>query len=93
MAPRLVHIPSDFIARVDARRGASLLGDKAWSVVFDTSKLRRVVPGYEARVPFAEGVRASIAWLEADPARQRIDANEGAEKVLAAWRRAMATLE
>ena len=80
VAPRLVHIPSDFIARIDARRGASLLGDKAWSVVFDTSKLRRVVPGYEARVPFAEGVRASIAWLEADPARQRIDANEGADE-------------
>ena len=93
VAPRLVHIPSDFIASIDARRGASLLGDKAWSVVFDTSKLRRVVPGYEARVPFAEGVRASIAWLEADPSRQRIDANEAAEKVLAAWRRAMAALE
>lgn len=93
VSPRLVHIPSDFIARIDARRGASLLGDKAWSVVFDTSKLRRVVPGYEARVPFAEGVRASIAWLEADPARQRIEANEGAEKVLAAWGRAMAALE
>ena len=93
VAPRLVHIPSDVIARIDARRGASLLGDKAWSVVFDTSKLRRVVPGYKARVPFAEGVRASIAWLEADPARQRIDANEGATKVLDAWRRAMATLE
>jgi nucleoside-diphosphate-sugar epimerase len=92
VAPRLVHIPSDVIARIDARRGASLLGDKAWSAVFDTSKLRRVVPGYQARVPFAEGVRASIAWLEADPSRQRIDANEAAEKVLAAWSRAMAAL-
>jgi nucleoside-diphosphate-sugar epimerase len=92
VAPRLVHIPSDVIARIDARRGASLLGDKAWSAVFDLSKLRRVVPSYATRVPFAEGVRASIAWLEADPARQRIDANEAAEKVLAAWRRAMAAL-
>ena len=93
VTPRLVHVPSDVIARIDARRGASLLGDKAWSLVFDTSKLRRVVPGYRARVPFAEGVRASIAWLEADPARQHIDANEASERVLAAWRRAMAALE
>jgi nucleoside-diphosphate-sugar epimerase len=93
VTPRLVHIPTDVIARIDARRGASLLGDKAWSLVFDTSKLRRVVPRFEIRVPFAEGVRASIAWLEADPARQRIDANEGAEKVLAAWHRAMAALD
>ena len=80
-------------AHIDARRGASLLGDKAWSLVFDTSKLRRVVPGHRARVPFAEGVRASIAWFEADPARQRIDANETVERVLTAWSRAMAALE
>ena len=93
VTPRLVHVPSDVIARIDARRGASLLGDKAWSLVFDTSKLRRVVPGFSARVPFADGVRASIAWLEADPTRQRTSANETSERVLAAWRRAMAALE
>jgi nucleoside-diphosphate-sugar epimerase len=89
---RLVHIPSAFIARVDAERGASLLGDKAWSSVFDNSKVRRLVPGYRAEVPFAEGVRASIGWLEADPARQRIEANATVERILAAWNRALATL-
>ncbi|MEO8076605.1 MAG: NAD-dependent epimerase/dehydratase family protein [Acidobacteriota bacterium] len=83
--PRLVHIPSDFIARIDARRGASLLGDKAWSVVFDNSKLRSVVPGFRARVRFEDGVRASIAWLDADSARQHIDANESVERILAAY--------
>jgi nucleoside-diphosphate-sugar epimerase len=92
VVPRIVHVPTDFIARVDARRGASLLGDKAWSVVFDNAKVRRVVPGFRARVPFAEGVRASIAWLEADPARQRLDANETVERILMAWHRAMAAM-
>lgn len=86
---KIVHVPSDFIARVDERRGASLLGDKAWSTVFDNAKVRRLVPGFRARVPFAEGVRASIEWLEADPARQKIDANETVERILAAWTRAM----
>ena len=90
--PRIVHVPSEFIARIDARRGASLLGDKAWSLVFDNSKLRRVVPGFRARVPFEEGVRASIAWFEADPARQRIEANESVERILGAWHRAMAAV-
>jgi nucleoside-diphosphate-sugar epimerase len=87
---RLVHVPSDFIARIDARRGASLLGDKAWSTLFDNAKVRRLVPGFVARVPFAQGVRASIAWLEAEEGRQRIDANDTIEKILDAWRRAMA---
>jgi nucleoside-diphosphate-sugar epimerase len=85
-----VHVPSEFIARVDARRGGSLLGDKAWSAVFDNSKLKRLVPGFAARVPFAEGVRRSIEWIEADPSRQILDANATVEAVLAAWRRAEA---
>jgi nucleoside-diphosphate-sugar epimerase len=88
--PHLVHVPSEFIARIDPRRGASLLGDKAWSVIFDNAKLRRLVPDSRARIPFEDGVRRSIAWLEADPARQRLDANDGVERILAAWRRAMA---
>jgi nucleoside-diphosphate-sugar epimerase len=91
--PRLVHVPSDVIARIDPRRGDSLLGDKAWSLVFDNSKLRSVLPGFRAQVDFQTGVARSIRWLEADPARQRIDANESVERILAAWRRAMAALE
>jgi nucleoside-diphosphate-sugar epimerase len=92
VAPRIVHVPSEFIARVDPRRGASLLGDKAWSLVFDNSKLRRLVPGFRARIPFEAGVRRSIAWLEADPTRQRLEADASVERILAAWRRAMDAL-
>jgi len=90
---RLVHVPSDVIARIDARRGASLLGDKAWSTIFDNTKARRLATGWKARVPFAEGVRASIAWVEADPARQKIEANETVERILATWARAEAAIE
>lgn len=91
--PRLVHVPTDVIARIDPGRGASLLGDKAWSTVFDNTKVKRAVPGFEARTRFETGVRASITWLEADPARQRIDANETVERILAAWKRAMSALD
>jgi nucleoside-diphosphate-sugar epimerase len=90
--PRLVHVPSDVIARIDPRRGDSLLGDKAWSLVFDNSKLRSVVPDFRAEVCFEAGVARSLRWLEADPGRQRLDANESVERILAAWRRAMAAL-
>ncbi len=31
------------------------------------------MPGWEAVVPFAEGVARSLAWFEADPARKIID--------------------
>ena len=72
--PRIVHVPSDAIAAVDPEWGAGLLGDKAHSMVFDTTKLRWVVPDFAATIPFERGAREIVAWHDADPARRRVDA-------------------
>ena len=75
---RIVHVPSDAIAAADPEWGAGLLGDKAHSMVFDNSKLRSVVPGWRAVIPFERGAREIADWYLADPARQvpdeRLDA-------------------
>jgi nucleoside-diphosphate-sugar epimerase len=71
--PELLHVPSEVIASFDARTGASLLGDKAYSLVYDNSKIKRAVPGFEATVSFAEGMRRSIAWFDADPSRRTVN--------------------
>ena len=85
---RIVHVPSDAIAAADAAWGAGLLGDKAHSMVFDNSKLRSVVPGYRAEIPFEQGARDIIAWYDGDPARQRTDARLDAvmDKLVATYR-------
>jgi hypothetical protein len=57
----------------DPHLEGSLVGDKANSVVFDNSKLKRFVPGWKAKVSYAEGVRRTVEWLSADPARQVVD--------------------
>lgn len=72
--PRIVHVPSDAIAAADAGWGAGLLGDKAHSMVFDTTKLRRVVPEFTTTIRFEEGARQIVAWHDADPARRVVDA-------------------
>jgi nucleoside-diphosphate-sugar epimerase len=69
----LVHVPTDAFAGADPEAWAGLWGDKSHSVVFDNSKVRSLVPGWKAVVPFAEGVRESVAWFDADPARQEVD--------------------
>jgi nucleoside-diphosphate-sugar epimerase len=71
---RIIHVPSDAIAAADPDWGAGLLGDKAHSMVFDNSKLRSVVPGYLATIPFEQGAREIVAWHDEDPSRQQIDA-------------------
>jgi nucleoside-diphosphate-sugar epimerase len=84
---RLVHVPSDAIAAADPDWGAGLLGDKAHSMVFDNTKLRRVVPGWRAVIPFEQGARQIAGWYLADPARQVTDQALDAvmDKLAAAW--------
>ncbi len=69
----IVHVTSEAIAAADPEWGAGLLGDKAHSMVFDNSKLRSVVPGYRAVIPFEQGAREIVAWHDGDPGRQRAD--------------------
>ncbi|HET91022.1 MAG TPA: SDR family oxidoreductase [Chloroflexi bacterium] len=74
--PRLVHVPSELIAAYDPERGPGLLGDKAHSVIFDNSKIKRVVPDYVASIPFSRGAKEIVAWYDADPARRTISAED-----------------
>lgn len=91
-APHFVHIPSDFlIACVPALEG-TLLGDKAVSAVFDNTKIKRLVPGFAAKTRFADGIRRTIAWFDADPERQQIDdaTNQRWDRLAAAYAHACA---
>ena len=87
--PQIVHIPSDFLAACIPESRGSLIGDKAVSVVFDNSKIKRFVPGYCATIPFTQGIRRTIAWFDADPARRQIDdeANARWDKLIDAYER------
>ncbi len=76
--PKIVHIPSDFIVACLPHMEGTLIGDKAVSVVFDNSKIKRFVPDYLATTRFAQGIRQSLAWFDADPARKLIDAEANA---------------
>jgi nucleoside-diphosphate-sugar epimerase len=87
---KLVHIPSEFINLFDARIGAGLLGDKSFSSVFDNSKIKRAVPGFQATIPFSEGIRKSLDWFQADASRQVVNAamNQLMDRIIQAYRSA-----
>lgn len=89
--PKLVHIPSDFIVACVPEKEGTLIGDKSVSVVFDNSKIKRFVPGYCATTSFAQGVRQSLAWFQADPDRKVIDdaLNATHDKLIAAYEKGL----
>jgi nucleoside-diphosphate-sugar epimerase len=80
VTPRIVHVPSDAIAAADPEWGAGLLGDKAHSMVFDNAKVKALVPGYVATIPFHQGAREIVTWFDEDPSRQVVD--EHLDKVM-----------
>lgn len=94
-SPRIVHIPSDFIARVNSGIGASLLGDKAKSILFDNAKIKYFVPDYLATISFREGIRRTLNWFETDIARQNIDtkSNNFFDRCLTAYQRGLGAIE
>jgi len=88
-----VHIASDFICDVAdtigwERMRGNLLGDKAVSTIFDNSKIKRFVPGFEAKITFKEGIKKTVQWFEAYPSRMVIDEgnNRLIDTVLKAYR-------
>ncbi len=87
-APRVVHVPSDIIARLEPGLGAGLLGDKTYCAVFDNTKIKRAVPGFQASIPFHAGVRRSVAWFMADPKRRAVDPalDKAIDHILSDWK-------
>jgi nucleoside-diphosphate-sugar epimerase len=74
----IVHLPSEVIARHDPEWGDSLLGDKTHSMIFDNSKIRRLVPDFACTVPFSRGAEEIMAYYDADPARRIVDQKQDA---------------
>ena len=63
-----VHVASEFLdACSDYDFAGSLLGDKANTVVFDNSKLKRLVPGFTATVRADQGIRSTVEYVLSHP--------------------------
>ena len=88
--PNIVHVPSELIAAYWPHAVGSLIGDKANSVVFDNSKIRRFVPDFHCEVNWAQGLRQAIAWHESHPEFQELDdeMNQVMDRIVLAYRRA-----
>lgn len=70
-----IHVSSEFL---DASSDAydfkgGLIGDKANTVVFDNQKLKRLVPGFTAKVRYDQGIRQTVEYILSHPEYQRED--------------------
>ena len=88
------HVSTDFLIATGDKYGfdftGSLKGDKSVSVVFDNSKLKRLVPDMTTHVRFDMGVRIALDYVLSHPECQVEDPefDEWCDKVIAAVEKA-----
>ncbi len=87
VTPKIVHIPSDTLAKAHPDYLGGLIGDKANSVIFDNTKVKRLVPEYKAVVRFDQGIRQTLAYIEQHPEHQGEDKefDEWTDKMIEAY--------
>lgn len=61
--PKIVHIPTDVLSRLRPELYGGLMGDKAHTVLFDNSKIKRAVPDFAATTRFDQGVRQTLEYI------------------------------
>lgn len=84
--PRLVHIPTDLLLRVAPRRAWICAVNFSFNNIFDNTAARTDL-GFRYTVPFVEGVRRTVAWLDARGQIEDSDADPFEDRVVAAWER------
>ena len=58
------HVPSDWLNAVGPYDfEGTLLGDKACTVIFDNSKIKRAVPDFKAAVRADQGIRSTVRYI------------------------------
>ena len=91
-----IHVSSEFLAACGPYDfTGSLIGDKANTVVFDNSKLKRLVPGFTATVRADQGIRDTVAYVLSHPECQREDPDfdDWCDKVARAMKQAVKAVQ
>lgn len=89
------HVSSYFLAKAGEKYGydfqGDLIGDKAVTVVFDNTKLKRLVPDMRTTIPFHDGVQIALKYIAAHPECQAEDPDFDAwtDRVIAAQKKAL----
>ncbi len=67
------YLPTSVIGEVEPDWNGGLTGDKMHSVIFDNSKVKRIVPGYTATILWREGVERSLNYIRQHEELQKQD--------------------
>ncbi|MDN5571511.1 MAG: SDR family oxidoreductase [Propionibacteriaceae bacterium] len=73
VTPELTHVSTDMLVATRPELEAGLTGDKAHTVVFDNTLIKRLVPAFDATTTWRQGVERAWTWLADHPDARRPD--------------------
>ncbi|NQU39224.1 MAG: NAD-dependent epimerase/dehydratase family protein [Lentisphaerae bacterium] len=77
-SPQIIKLSLEQISALDPDYANQLRGDKGEPGVFDNTKIKQMVPDFNCRKRFRDGIREAVAWFDADPARQTMNSEADA---------------
>lgn len=84
-APRLVHLPTDFLLALDRPRFTALEEIFRFHGVYSNAKLKRDVPEFRLATPYEEGVRRTVAWMDAHHQVVSADTDPFEDRLVEMW--------
>ncbi len=89
-APRLVHLPTDFLLALDRPRFVALEEIFRFHGVYSSAKLKRDVPEYNPATLYEDGVRQTVAWLDQHQKIAACASDPMEDQLVAAWEQFLA---
>ncbi len=86
---KIVHIPTELLALSRKYRfDESIRGDKYYSNLFSTEKLKRVTGKADYKIPMKDGIRMYLEWMDSHPEAKTEDAefDEWCDNVIVNYR-------
>ena len=82
--PAMVHVPTDLLGKAAPNHTAFIVNDLHYVNIFDTAAAHRDLQ-FRYTIPFVDGVRRIVAWLDANDGIANSDDDPFDDQVIAAW--------
>ncbi|MFI5356913.1 MAG: NAD-dependent epimerase/dehydratase family protein [Opitutales bacterium] len=89
-APRLVHLPTDFLLALASERYVALAEIFRFHGVYANAKLKHDVPEFRPHTPYADGVRRTVAWMDRHGTIVAADPDDFEDRLVAQWEKFVA---
>lgn len=90
--PKLVHIPTDLMEQLAPKHFGISIGIFQYPSIFDNSAAKSDL-GFCYTIPWVEGVKRTVAWLDARGKIENSDNDPFDDKIIAAWERLSAAMQ